>query len=72
LGYQAAMYKFVVDSYIRYVPEAQRQGIAIWGMSDQDSWMVMNQKKNDCSLLFDNSYGKKPANSAVLQALRGK
>ncbi len=29
---QAALIKYVVDSYFRYVPASQRYGITIWGV----------------------------------------
>ncbi|MDB5011962.1 MAG: hypothetical protein JWQ25_164, partial [Daejeonella sp.] len=34
LRLQAAMYKFVIDSYIKYVPAEQRAGITFWGVHD--------------------------------------
>ncbi len=40
--------------------------------SDQDSWIQDSQKKVDFPLLFDNSYGKKPAFYSVLLGLKGK
>ncbi|RYY20059.1 MAG: hypothetical protein EOP41_09320, partial [Sphingobacteriaceae bacterium] len=39
LANQAAMYKYVVQSYIKNVPIAQRYGITIWGVTDTDSWL---------------------------------
>lgn len=65
LSFQAAMYKYVIDSYIRNVPAAQRGGITVWGVTDADSWYVTVQNKVDFPLLFDNHYAKKPAFSAV-------
>jgi endo-1,4-beta-xylanase len=70
MSYQARMYEYVVQSYLENVPAAQRHGITIWGVTDQDSWIVVNQKKNDFPLLFNNRYEKKPAYSAVLQTLK--
>ncbi|WP_234734220.1 endo-1,4-beta-xylanase [Tellurirhabdus bombi] len=72
LAYQAVMYKYVVDSYMKHVPAAQRAGITIWGVTDADSWIVVNQKKLDFPLLFNANYEKKPAYSAVLQGLKGQ
>ncbi|GAB4022899.1 hypothetical protein GCM10028808_71740 [Spirosoma migulaei] len=71
-AYQAAMYKYVIDSYLRYVPAAQRAGITIWGVTDADSWIVLQQKKIDTPLLFNADYTKKPAYSGVLQGLKGQ
>lgn len=69
LTYQAEMYKYIVESYINNVPAAQRYGITIWGVDDKDSWLYKNGQ--DLPLLFDKNYAKKPAYSAVLQALKG-
>ncbi|MDB5193656.1 MAG: endo,4-beta-xylanase precursor [Segetibacter sp.] len=70
LSYQADMYKYVVNSYLKNVPAAQRHGITIWGVDDPTSWLYKNG--NDYPLLFDRNFAKKPAYGAVLQALRGQ
>lgn len=72
LTLQANMYKYVISSYIKNVPAAQRHGVTVWGVSDQDSWIQTALKKTDFPLLFDNSYGKKPAFYSVLLGLKGK
>jgi endo-1,4-beta-xylanase len=69
---QANMYKYVADSYIKNVPTAQRYGLTVWGVADQDSWIVTSQKKTDFPLLFDNNYGKKQAFYSLLLGLKGK
>ncbi|WP_066839570.1 endo-1,4-beta-xylanase [Rufibacter ruber] len=69
-GLQAAMYKFVLESYIKYVPANQRHGFTIWGVNDPTSWLVLTLNKNDFPLLFDKDYNKKPAYSALLQTLK--
>lgn len=66
---QADKYKYVVSSYIKNVPQAQRAGFIIWGVGDSDSWINVTQMKNDFPLLFDKNYEKKPAFNAVLDAL---
>lgn len=70
LDYQAAMYEYVIDSYIKYVPAAQRHGITIWGIHDADSWIVLYQNKIDAPLLFDKTFQKKSAFHAVKSALQ--
>ncbi|MXV14520.1 endo-1,4-beta-xylanase [Hufsiella ginkgonis] len=75
LQLQAAMYKFVVATYIKYVPEAQRGGITLWGVDDTTSWINtttnVTANKLDYPLLFDKNFQKKPAFSGFLQALQG-
>lgn len=70
LAQQAVMYKYVVSSYLRNVPEAQRGGITVWGLSDNYSWLYNNNVEHP--LLYDNNYNRKPAYTAFLQALKGK
>jgi len=67
---QAAMYNYVVKAYYKYVPTAQRAGITVWGVADSDSWITTSLKKNDAPLLFNATYGKKPAFSGFAQALK--
>lgn len=69
---QAAMYKYVVDSYIKNIPEPQRHGITVWGLTDAESWIVTTLKKEDFPLMFNKDYSKKPAYSGFLEALKGK
>lgn len=69
LSYQADMYNYVIKSYIRNVPEAQRHGITVWGVDDPTSWLYRNG--NDYPLLFDRNFAKKPAYGAMLQVLKG-
>jgi endo-1,4-beta-xylanase len=69
LSNQAAMYKYVVQSYIKNVPAAQRYGITIWGVTDTDSWLN-TATAPDYPLLFDKSYAKKPAYTGFLQGLQ--
>jgi endo-1,4-beta-xylanase len=66
---QAVMYKYVVGSYLRNIPEAQRGGITVWGLSDNYSWLYNNNLEHP--LLYDKNYKRKPAYSAFLQALKG-
>ncbi|RYY07814.1 MAG: hypothetical protein EOP43_02125 [Sphingobacteriaceae bacterium] len=69
LSSQAAMYKYVVQSYIKNVPAAQRYGITIWGVTDTDSWLN-TPTAPDYPLLFDKTYTKKPAYTGFLQGLQ--
>ncbi|OCX54638.1 hypothetical protein BEL04_10450 [Mucilaginibacter sp. PPCGB 2223] len=71
LTQQAALYKYVVDSYQRIVPKAQQFGITVWGVADTDSW-INTASSPDFPLLFDATYAKKPAYYSVLLSLKGK
>jgi endo-1,4-beta-xylanase len=68
MGYQAAMAKYVVTSYMTHIPPAQRGGITVWGVVDKFSWLYNNGA--EYPLLYDNNYNKKPAYAAVLQGLK--
>lgn len=68
LSSQADMYKYVIQSYIKNVPAAQRYGVTVWGVSDTDSWLNASAAP-DAPLLFDASYKKKPAYSGFKQGL---
>ncbi|MGB8193192.1 MAG: endo-1,4-beta-xylanase [Chitinophagaceae bacterium] len=70
LASQAAMYKYVVNSYLKYVPVAQRAGITVWGLTDNTSWLYKNGL--EYPLLYDVNYGWKPAYVSFLKALKGK
>jgi endo-1,4-beta-xylanase len=69
-GYQAAMVRYVVQSYLKNIPKAQQGGITLWGVTDKYSWLYNNGK--EFPLLYDNNYNKKPSYSAFLQALKGQ
>jgi len=70
LAFQAVMYKYVVESYLKYIPKAQQAGITVWGVNDANSWLY--NSGTEFPLLYDNTYNKKPAYGAVLQGLRGQ
>ena len=68
--YQAEMYHYVISSYLKYVPAAQRAGITIWGIADHTSWLYNGGK--DFPLPWNVNYGKKKAYAAIAKALQGK
>lgn len=70
LAYQAVMYKYVVNSYLKYIPKAQQTGITVWGVNDKNSWLYNSGK--ELPLLYDDNYNKKPAYAGFLQALQGQ
>ncbi|MEO6733399.1 MAG: endo-1,4-beta-xylanase [Ferruginibacter sp.] len=69
-NYQAEMYKYVVRSYLKYIPKAQQFGITIWGVSDNPSWLYNSGK--DFPLLYNADFTKKQAYAGVLSALKGQ
>ncbi|WP_028787246.1 endo-1,4-beta-xylanase [Terrimonas ferruginea] len=70
LNTQAAMYKYVVQEYIRSVPADQRYGITIWGVDDPGSWIVVTQSRTDHPLLYDKDFKRKVAYDGVYQGLK--
>jgi endo-1,4-beta-xylanase len=67
---QAALYKYVVQSYLKNVPKAQRFGITIWGLTDNESWINLPTSP-DYPLLFNQNLTKKPAYYSFLEGLKG-
>lgn len=58
-GYQANMFQFVVEMYLKHIPAAQRAGITVWGVNDGTSWRSNGGK--EFNLMYDDSFGKKPS-----------
>ncbi|BAV08892.1 endo-1,4-beta-xylanase A precursor [Filimonas lacunae] len=69
-SYQADMYKYVIQSYKKYIPKAQQYGITIWGVTDNTSWLYKNGL--EYPLLYNADYSKKPAYGGVLQGLQAQ
>ena len=67
---QSAMYQYVVESYIKNVPVAQRFGITTWGVADTDSWYVTTMSRVEFPLLFDANYQKKTAYEGFAKGLK--
>ncbi|GAA3983323.1 endo-1,4-beta-xylanase [Mucilaginibacter dorajii] len=70
LASQAAMYKYVVQSYLKNVPKAQRFGITVWGLTDNESWLN-SPSAPDYPLLFNQNLSKKAGYYGFLEALKG-
>ena len=70
LSAQAVLYKYVVQSYLKNVPKAQRFGITVWGVTDNESWINIPTAP-DYPLLFNQNLTKKPAYYSMLEALKG-
>lgn len=65
---QAEMYNYVVTSYMKNVPKAQRYGVTIWGLLDNQSWRYKSGA--DFPLLYTPAGARKKAYDAVLNALK--
>jgi endo-1,4-beta-xylanase len=70
LEQQAAMYKSVLQSYYSKVPAAQRYGVTVWGVTDNYSWYVTTQGREEFPLLFDQNYRKKAAYAGLWKGLK--
>ncbi len=68
---QKQRYQDVVQIYMETVPKAQRGGITVWGIADQDSWIPGFRKRKDWPLLFDSEFQPKPALEGMLNGLSG-
>lgn len=65
---QAEMYNYVITSYMKNVPKAQRYGVTIWGLLDNQSWRYKSGA--DFPLLYTPTGARKKAYDAVLNALK--
>lgn len=69
LEYQAAMYQYIVKTYLELIPKEQQYGITVWGVNDGSSWLNKDDKKYFFPLLWDDNWVRKPAYNAVYKAL---
>ncbi len=56
---QADMYRYVVESYCKNVPAAQRYALTMWGFTDKVSWIRGYVGKYDYPCLFDDDMNAK-------------
>jgi len=68
MAYQADMARFVVETYYKYVPPAQRGGITLWGVIDRLSWLYNNGR--EFPLFYDTNYQRKPSYAGLLKGMR--
>ena len=71
LQLQADVYRMIIESYLANVPEAQRGGFVIWGVSDAADEHVY-WIPDDAPNLFDAGYVRKPAYKGVCDGIAGK
>lgn len=67
---QRQRYADVVRLYLASVPPAQRGGITVWGITDDDSWIPGFHQRADWPLLFDAGFNDKEALAGFAEALR--
>ena len=72
LASQAYLYKYIAESYYSHVPAAQRYGITVWDLTDNDSWIVTDQHYTDFPTIFNGNYSKKPAYYGLLTGLKAR
>ena len=71
LAAQAEMYQYVINMYMEYIPESQRYGITIWGISDNEQeheYWLPDESPN----LWDAGYGRKHAYKGAADGLAGR
>jgi endo-1,4-beta-xylanase len=66
--FQAAMYEYVIKTYLDVVPKAQQYGITVWGVDDASSWL--NGATRSYPLLWNDNFERKPAYDAVYNVLK--
>jgi endo-1,4-beta-xylanase len=67
---QKAKYQEIATLY-KSIPAAQRFGITVWGLRDNDSWLLsFYGNTNEWPLLFNSNYGKKDAYNGFLAGLK--
>ncbi len=68
---QAEMYQYVLDMYMQYIPEAQRYGVTVWCVSDNEEEHV-TWIPNDAPNLWNANYERKHAYKGFADGLAGR
>ncbi len=72
---QAELFRKVPEMYYAAVPEAQRFGITFWDLTDTDSWIPTNQRKNSrwdaATIFYSEKCDKKPSYYSFASGLAG-
>ena len=68
---QADLYQYVLDTYLKDIPEAQRYGVTVWGISDNEQEHV-NWIPDDAPNLWDAGYQRKHAYKGFADGLAGR
>ena len=68
LEQQMDIYWYIIDSYMRNVPQAQRYGITVWGLNDgSGNWL-----SDDAPCIWDKKFNRKPAYKGAADGLAGR
>ena len=66
---QQSKYKEVVSMY-NAIPLANKFGITLWGVKDDDSWLLKHHNNyNEWPLLFDSTFKAKKAHTGFLEGI---
>jgi endo-1,4-beta-xylanase len=68
---QAALYRYVIEAYKKFIPEPQWYGITVWCVSDHPDEHV-NWLPNDAPCLWDKDYQRKHAYKGFADGLAGR
>ena len=68
---QAARYQQIVKAYMDAVPAAQRGGISVWGITDDDSGLPELHQRDEWPLLFNANFTPKHALQGFADGLVG-
>ena len=68
---QQAKYKEVVQIY-NSIPLDNKFALTVWGLRDNESWLLDFWGVPDWPLLFDEDYNKKRAYKGFLEGLKGE
>ena len=66
---QKERYFDLVSTYLETVPAVQRGGVSVWGLIDEDSWLIDFWGAADWPLMFNDDYTAKPALQGFADAL---
>jgi GH35 family endo-1,4-beta-xylanase len=67
---QSDIYRYIIDSYMKHIPQAQQYGVTLWGLGDGQNgsgWLP-----DDAPCIWDNKYNRKPAYKGTADGLAGR
>ena len=65
---QKAKYKEVVQIY-NSIPLDNKYALTVWGLRDNESWLLDFWGHTDWPLMFDDDYNKKPSYDGFIEGL---